>query len=129
MQSRNFCGMESAHKGCTYNAAKVLCLYLNASNLNVRILIEKHGWSFTPELQGYCFFQNTYREAWYCLSQHSVGKGNLADQEADQEAQRDSDEHRDAPFEQRIERHHVEGIGKTYQHRGMDEVDRIDTGG
>jgi hypothetical protein len=59
---------------------------LNASNLNVRIRIEEHGWSFAPQPQGYYFFQNTYRQAWYCPSQHSVGKGNLVDQATDQEA-------------------------------------------
>ncbi len=102
---------------------------LNASNLNVRILLGEHGRSFAPQPRGSCFFQHTYRQARYCSSQHLVGQGNLADQEADQEAERDGHEHRDAPFEQRIERHHVEGIGKTDQHRGMDQVDRIDTGG
>jgi hypothetical protein len=105
------------------------CRELNASNLHVRILIKEHDWSFAPELQGSCFYQNTYREAWSCPSQHSVGKGNLADHEANQEAQREGDEHRDDEFEQRIQRNRMEGIGKTHHHQGVDQVDRVSRGG
>ncbi len=64
-----------------------------------------------------------------CSSHHPVDQGNPADRAADQEAQRDGDEHRDAPFEQRIQRHHVEDIGKTYQHWGMDQIDRVHISG
>ena len=95
----------------------------------MRSLIEKHDWSPAPALQRCCCFQNDSLEVFRCPSQNPVGQRNLADEAADQEAQRDGDEHRDTKFEQRIQRHHVESIGKTDEHRGMDEVDRIDTCG
>jgi len=81
----------------------------------MRILLEEHGWSFAPQPQEYCFFQHTYRQAWSCPSQHSVGKGNLADHAADQEAQRDGDDDGDPKFEQRVERDRVQAIRETDQ--------------
>ena len=62
-------------------------------------------------------------------SQHPVSQRKLADHEARQEAEREYDEHRDAKFEQGIQRHRVEGKGKTHEHQGMDQVDRVDTSG
>jgi hypothetical protein len=63
------------------------------------------------------------------LSQDPIGVRNLPNQAADQKAEWKRDEHRDVPFEQRIQCHHVEGIGKTDQHRGMDQVHGVDISG
>jgi hypothetical protein len=85
-------------------------LPLPASNVHVRMLLEEYGRSFFPNRV--LTSSNTYRQAGRCSSHHPVDQGYLADHEAHQEAQWDGDEHSDGPFEQRIERHHVEGIRK-----------------
>jgi len=67
--------------------------------------------------------------AWHCPSHHSIDQRDPADPAADQEAQWDGHDKRDAPFEQGIQRHHREGIRKPDQHHGMDQVHGVDIGG
>ena len=62
-------------------------------------------------------------------SQNPVGQRNLADEVARQKAQWERDEHSDDKFEQGVQRNRLEGIGKTHDHQGMEQVDRVDIGG
>ena len=54
--------------------------------------------------------------------------GILRIRAADQEAERERAEHRDGQFEQRVERLHMQRIGKPDQHHGMDQVECVHTG-
>src|SRR6266436_6661704 len=62
-------------------------------------------------------------------SQNPVDQRNLANEAADEEAERKRDEYDDDKFEQGVQSNRVEGIGKTYNHQGMDQVDGVGAGG
>ena len=54
-------------------------------------------------------------------SQHPVSQRNLADEAANQEAERERDGHRDDKFEQGVQRNRVEGRGKTHEAQREDK--------